>query len=314
MPGNSLHYTGRFAPSPTGPLHFGSLVAATASYCDARAQGGRWLLRMEDLDAPRCSRAAAGDILRTLEAFGFDWDGEVMWQSDRAASYAAALERLRQTALAFACGCSRKEIADSALPSAGEFVYPGTCRNGLPPGRGARSWRVRVDDAVVDFTDRVQGAVHQDLAAQVGDFVLRRADGYFAYQLAVVVDDAEQGITDVVRGADLLDSTPRQIHLQRLLGFPRPRYAHVPVAVNPSGEKLSKQTLAPALRASRAAQSLASALRLLGQHTPPGLETEPPAAILAWGASHWRLESVPRRRILSTPPLFESDARKPEGE
>ncbi|MFO7190526.1 MAG: tRNA glutamyl-Q(34) synthetase GluQRS, partial [Pseudomonadota bacterium] len=198
-------YRGRFAPSPTGPLHFGSLVAAVASFVDARAQGGSWLVRMEDLDPPRVVPGAADDILRTLEAFGLHWDETVVYQSARHAAYEAALQRLEARGAIFPCACTRKEIADSALGPDGTPIYPGTCRNGLPPGKTGRAIRVRVDDAVIRFVDRLQGEVVQELARSVGDFVVRRADGVYAYQLAVVVDDAWQGVTDVVRGADLLD-------------------------------------------------------------------------------------------------------------
>src|ERR1043165_1007251 len=228
---------GRFAPSPTGPLHFGSLVAALASWLDARAGGGRWLVRIEDLDRPRVKAGAADEILGTLAALGLDWDGEVIFQSRRTALYERAVSRLVGTYL---CGCTRREIADSAVSLAadGAQVYPGTCRGGLPAGKNARALRVRVEGNV-SFADRVQGTLTQDLEREVGDFVLRRADGQFAYQLAVVVDDADQAISDVVRGADLLESTPRQIYLQRLLGLPTRRYLHEPVAVDSRGEKPS---------------------------------------------------------------------------
>jgi len=233
----SRGYVGRFAPSPTGPLHLGSLVTAVASYLDARRHGGKWLVRMEDVDLPRCVSGADLDILRTLEAFGFEWDGPVMYQTTRTEAYQAELDRLRAAGLAYPCSCSRKEI--------GAPVYPGTCRNGVrDPGRPV-AWRV-------------------DGGGETDDFVIRRSDGLFAYQLAVVVDDAAQGVTDVVRGADLLDSTPRQMRLQRLLGYPVPRYVHIPVVTNAAGEKLSKQTLAPALRVDDAANELRAALRILG--------------------------------------------------
>src|SRR6185436_14668207 len=232
--------TGRFAPSPSGPLHFGSLVAALASWLDARAAGSRWLVRIGDLDHPRVQHGAADQILRTLDRLGLYWDGEVIFQSRRIALYEQALARPGDTYL---CGCSRREIADSAVSLAadGAQVYPGTCRAGLAPGKTARALRVRIA-GTISFQDRVQGSLHQDLEREVGDFVLRRADGQFAYQLAVVVDDAAQGITDVVRGADLLESTPRQIYLQRLLGYATPRYLHVPVAIDARGDKLSKHT------------------------------------------------------------------------
>ncbi|EKE17024.1 MAG: hypothetical protein ACD_10C00660G0001, partial [uncultured bacterium] len=242
-------YRGRFAPSPTGPLHSGSLVAAVGSYLDARTQGGEWLLRLEDVDTSRNVPGAAEQILATLEAFGFEWDGPVLWQSQRLEAYAEALAYLQAAGLVYGCACSRKEIADSASRPAidGGLAYPGTCRNGLPDGRLVRAWRLRVNDLPLVFVDRLQGQIVQQLASDVGDFVLRRADGLFAYQLAVAVDDDFQGISDIVRGADLLASTPRQIWLQRCLGFAEPRYAHLPVASNGVGEKLSKQTRAPAL-------------------------------------------------------------------
>ncbi|HEX6734222.1 MAG TPA: tRNA glutamyl-Q(34) synthetase GluQRS [Azonexus sp.] len=296
-------YRGRFAPSPTGPLHFGSLVAAVGSYLDARSQGGEWLLRMEDVDTPRNVPGAAGQILATLEAFGFAWDGSVLWQSARGEAYGAALERLRAAGLAYACGCSRKEIADSATRPAvdGGLAYPGTCRAGLAPGRAARAWRLRVDARETAFVDRLQGVLCQRLEHDVGDFVLRRADGLFAYQLAVVVDDASQGITDIVRGADLLASTPRQIWLQQCLGYPQPRYAHLPVAANAAGEKLSKQTLAPALESGRAAAELVRALAFLGQAVPADLARAQPADVWAWAREHWRFAAIPRQRSISLP-------------
>ena len=284
---------GRFAPSPTGPLHFGSLAAALGSCLEARAQGGEWLVRIEDVDEPRCSDAAAAGILRTLDRFGFEWHGEVMVQSRRKARYRELLEELRRRGLAYPCACTRRELADSALAADGAPVYPGTCRRGLPPGKTARAWRLAVDDVTIAFDDAVQGRVSQHLGGEVGDFVLLRADGYFAYQLAVVADDADQGITQVVRGADLLDSTPRQIFLQGCLGFPVPSYAHLPVAVNAAGEKLSKQTLALPVDGEDAAAMLGAALRFLGHEPPPGLDV--PAA-WAWALENWRLDKVPRLR------------------
>lgn len=298
-------YRGRFAPSPTGPLHFGSLVAALGSWLDARSQGGEWLVRMEDIDWPRRVPGAADAILTTLEACGLEWDGEVLYQSRRTEVYTAAFERLGATGRLFPCGCTRREIADSALPSThafdaapGEKVYPGTCRNGLAPGRVPRSWRVNVSHTVAAFDDLIQGRIEQDLEADIGDFVVKRADGLFAYQLAVVVDDNEQGITDVVRGADLLDSTPRQIHLQQLLGLPALRYAHLPVAVNAQGEKLSKQTYATPISERRAAEALNSALAFLGQAPPAGLVGADAAEILGWARAHWNVKAVPRTRAL----------------
>jgi glutamyl-Q tRNA(Asp) synthetase len=246
-------YIGRFAPSPTGPLHLGSLVAAMASYLDARAHGGQWLVRIEDVDGDRNVDGADRHILASLQRCGMQWDGDVTWQSQRTALYEAALRQLEAAGAVYPCGCSRKEIADSQLSlsarQAQANIYPGTCRHGLAPGKTARALRLKVPQSphcVIGFHDRWAGEVCQDLTDEVGDFVIKRADGFWAYQLAVVVDDGAQHITDIVRGADLLDSTPRQIYLQRLLGLPQPRYLHVPVVVNERGEKLSKQTGAQA--------------------------------------------------------------------
>lgn len=292
------HYRGRFAPSPTGPLHFGSLLAAVASYLDARAQNGEWLLRIEDVDAPRNVSGADNDILRTLAAFGFEWDAPPLWQSRRRDAYAAALAQLQEQGRAYGCACSRQEIADATRRPAidGGLAYPGTCRNGLLPGARARAWRLRVDNRAIDFDDRLQGHLVQHLEDDIGDFVLWRADGQFAYQLAVVVDDAAQGITDIVRGADLIDSTPRQIWLQRCLGYVTPRYAHLPVATNAAGEKLSKQTLAPALEIGRAAAQLWQALAFLGQSPPPELARASLEEVWQWARHHWQFAGIPRQR------------------
>ena len=295
---DSGRVVGRFAPSPTGPLHFGSIVAAVGSCLAARSAGGRWLLRIEDVDAPRAVPGAAEGILRTLARFGFEWDGPVVWQSRRTAAYRDAFERLRAAGQVFGCACTRREMADSALARDGTRRYPGTCREGLPAGREARAWRLRVAPGAVRFDDAVQGPVAEDVAADVGDFVLLRADGLFAYQLAVVVDDAEAGVTEVVRGADLLDSTPRQILLQRLLGYPTPRYAHLPVAGNAAGEKLSKQTLARAVDDARPQQVLVDALSFLGQAPPDGLAEAELDALWAWARAHWSMARVPRCRLV----------------
>jgi glutamyl-Q tRNA(Asp) synthetase len=285
-------YVGRFAPSPSGPLHFGSLVAALASWLDARAARGRWLVRIEDLDAPRTQPGAADEILRTLERLGLHWDGEVLYQSRRTGLYRDALERLRDRT--YWCSCSRREIADSSLGLAadGAQIYPGTCRGGVAQGKTPRALRLKAAGAV-EFIDRVQGPQAQILERDVGDFVLERADGQFAYQLAVVVDDAAQGITDVVRGADLLDSTPRQIHLQRLLGLPTPRYLHVPAAVNAAGEKLSKQTGAQPVDVNRKTHELRRALAFLGQ---------PEADDLAQAVKNWNPALIAARRALAAAP------------
>jgi glutamyl-Q tRNA(Asp) synthetase len=297
---NKPPYRGRFAPSPTGPLHFGSLVAALASFLDAQAHGGSWLVRMEDVDTARNLPGAADDILRTLEAFGFAWDGAVLWQTTREEAYTEALERLKQAGLAYGCACSRKEIADSSsLPALdGGLVYPGICRAGMADGRAARAWRLRVDDQETVFEDRLQGRIAQVLERDVGDFVLRRADGLFAYQLAVTVDDHFQGISDIVRGADLLASTPRQIWLQRCLGYATPNYAHLPVVGNAAGEKLSKQTLAPALDTARAAELLVAALRFLGQPVTPELSRATVGEVWAWARAHWSFATIPRRPLI----------------
>ena len=297
---NNHLYRGRFAPSPTGPLHLGSLVAALASFLDARAHGGEWLVRMEDVDTTRNVPGAADMILTTLEAFGFEWDGPVLWQTDRSEAYAEALERLKQVGLAYGCACSRKEIADSAgLPAIdGGLVYPGTCRTGMEGGRAARAWRLRVGFEEMAFEDRLQGRIAQVLERDVGDFVLRRADGLFAYQLAVTVDDHFQGISDIVRGADLLASTPRQLWLQRCLGFATPSYAHLPVVGNAAGEKLSKQTLAPALDAGRAAELLVKALSFLGQPVPSGLSRATVGEVWSWARENWLFSAIPRQQLI----------------
>lgn len=295
-------YRGRFAPSPTGPLHLGSLVAAVGSFLEARTRNGEWQLRMEDVDAPRCSMAAAADILRTLEACGFVWDGEIVWQSRRTAAYAAALEQLKAARLVYPCACTRKEMADSAIGVDGAAIYPGTCRRGLPPGRPARSWRLAVGKAQVAFDDAIQGRIESALADEAGDFILLRADGLFAYQLAVVADDALAGISHVVRGADLLASTARQIFLQRCLGVPTPAYAHLPVVVNAAGEKLSKQTHAAAIEISNPGPSIFAALDFLGQDPPPDLSRAGVTELWAWAMPNWQLRRVPRVRAHPYPP------------
>ncbi|WP_207004309.1 tRNA glutamyl-Q(34) synthetase GluQRS [Trinickia mobilis] len=264
-----MPYRGRFAPSPTGPLHFGSLVGALASYLDARAHRGAWLVRIEDIDGPRNVPGAAEDILAMLERFGMRADEPPIWQSTRTARYRQAFDALDRAGFVYPCGCTRKEIADSLLNAHARnttLAYPGTCRHGLN-GKPARAWRLRVPDgdaAIVTLDDRWQHAQTQNLATDVGDFVLKRADGQWAYQLAVVVDDADSGITHVVRGADLLDSTARQIYLQRCLGVATPAYLHVPVVVDEEGEKLSKQTGAAALDAGDPLPMLGIAARHLG--------------------------------------------------
>ena len=292
-----MSYRGRFAPSPTGPLHFGSLVAAVASWLDARAAGGEWLVRIEDVDTTRTVPGAADEILRTLQAFGLQWDGEVAWQSRRTDRYEAALSRLRAAGAVYRCKCSRREISDSGLAGAEGPIYPGTCRALQVPASVVAAERMLAVEAPIAFDDRVQGPIAQDIARDIGDFVLKRRDGLHAYQLAVVVDDAEQGITDVVRGADLLWSTPRQIALQRALGYPTPRYLHVPVATNDRGEKLSKQTLARAVGPERAPQTLRRALDFLGQPVPGG---DSVAQVLAAATAAWDIRRIPRAAAVTS--------------
>jgi glutamyl-Q tRNA(Asp) synthetase len=277
-------------------LHVGSVVAAVGSFLQARSQKGEWLVRMEDIDPPREVAGAADDILRTLTSLGLHWDGDVVYQSTRASAYEEAIESLRRTGSLYACGCSRREIADSSLPGIEGPVYPGTCRTGLAAGRDARAWRVRTDAAVVEFDDRWQGKFSCDLDREIGDFVVRRADGLVAYQLAVVVDDAAQGITEVVRGADLLFSTPRQLHVQRLLGLPAPRHAHLPVVVNAHGEKLSKQTGAVAVSAQSPLPLLRRVLSFLGQAAPVEIEQGDLGSFWKFAISTWDADRVPRRR------------------
>ena len=291
-------YRGRFAPSPTGPLHFGSLVAAVGSYLDARASKGEWLVRIEDVDEPRTVPGAADGILRTLEGFGFEWDDEVVVQSRRLDHYHAALVRLQLDGDVYPCGCSRSEIATATkrVSVDGGLVYPGTCRSGLADGKAARAWRMRVPDREFIFVDRVQGEKKQNLECEVGDFVLLRADGQYAYQLAVVVDDAMQGISAVVRGVDLLDSTVRQMWLQQRLGLPTPSYLHLPVVVNAAGEKLSKQTLAPAVDCTHGSIPLAAAMRFLGHPVPADLCGAPVADVWRWAIASWSVERIPAVR------------------
>ncbi|BFT59594.1 tRNA glutamyl-Q(34) synthetase GluQRS [Pseudomonas moorei] len=280
-------YIGRFAPTPSGHLHFGSLVAALASYLDARSVGGRWLMRMEDLDPPREEPGAQAAILKALESYGFEWDGEMVRQSDRHDAYAEVLNRLFNQGLAYACTCSRKQLE----PYHG--IYPGLCRNA---GHGTEdaAIRIRVPELDYHFIDRVQGAFHQHLGRDVGDFVIRRRDGLYAYQLAVVLDDAWQGITDIVRGADLLDSTPRQLYLQELLGLRQPRYLHIPLITQPDGNKLGKSYRSPPLTTDQATPLLLRALRALGQNPGNELAYATPREVLNWGITHWDALLIPR--------------------
>lgn len=294
-------YIGRFAPSPTGPLHFGSLIAAVASYCEAKTHQGKWLLRMEDLDKAREIKGAASTILQQLDTYGFEWDDHVLYQSQRDDAYTAALESLKHQQLIYPCTCTRKEIADSSTKIGIEgAIYPGTCLKQPLKLHAARAWRIKSPDTMICFEDAIQGAVHQNLKHDIGDFVLKRADGLFAYQLAVVVDDAAQGITHIVRGADLLDSTPRQIFLQQRMGFSTPLYAHIPVATNPAGEKLSKQTLAEPITTHNSTFTLFQAFKFLGQNPPDTLQHENHQVIWQWAFAHWQLALVPQSRAIAS--------------
>jgi len=269
-------------------LHSGSLYTAAASYLDARANGGRWLLRIDDLDRPREVPGSAANIIRTLRAFGFEWDAEIVRQADRTAHYAAAVEGLRTRGLTFECSCSRLSLAE-------DDRYPGSCRQGpLIPG-AATATRLRVDPGCVQFSDRIQGTYRQDVAAAVGDVIIQRRDQLFAYVLAVVIDDAAAGVTHVVRGADLLDNTPRQIYLQRLLGLPTPAYAHVPVLVEAGGGKLAKSARSVRVDDGSALPQLLRVFELLGLGTPPDRATPTLGAAWAWATQRWDIGRIPRR-------------------
>jgi len=290
---------GRFAPSPTGPLHFGSLIAAVGSFLDIRSRGGQWLLRIEDLDPPREQAGAADDIMRTLESYALTWDETATYQSRRSELYDAAIERLRELGHVYYCCCSRKDVETAGLPGLEGHRYPGTCRTLGLPAR-SNSLRISVPDELVTVEDRLQGAIAQNLARDIGDFILYRRDGLYSYQLAVVVDDAEQGITDICRGTDLIDSTPRQVYLQRLLGYPRPAYMHLPVAINTEGQKLSKQAHAEPVNPADS-RILAAAMNFLGHPVPSDLAGAAPAEILEWGVQSWSLSNIPRGQQLPSP-------------
>ena len=285
-------YTGRFAPSPSGPLHMGSLVAALASYLDARAHNGQWLVRIEDLDPPREQAGADQLILSALETLGLHWDGQVLYQSQRHAAYEAAIEQLQQQHMIFYCRCSRRDLQDT------DGIYPGTCRS-FTRARPDSAIRCRVQPCDTGFEDCIQGP-QQMSAHEAGDFIIRRRDGLFAYQLAVVVDDAWQGITHIIRGIDLLDSTPRQLYLQHLQGLPRPCYGHIPVLINDQGQKLSKQHHAPALDLSSPAKTLVEALNYLCQKPEQDLDTGSVDQILGWATRHWQRQALSGLRQLET--------------
>ena len=289
---NSVHvvgkYIGRFAPSPTGPLHFGSLLAAVASYVDAKANLGLWLVRMEDLDPPREPAGAANRILEQLLQLDLTWDGEVLYQSMRLTAYEQALELLTSQGLCYHCNCTRQQV--KAMGSA----YDGTCRRRSDPPPSDFATRLRIEPVKIGFHDQIQGLYQQDIENEVGDFVIQRKDRLFAYQLAVVVDDAYQGITDIIRGYDLLESTPRQIYLQKVLHYPQPRYGHFPIIVNEQGEKLSKQRFAAPIDVSNASPLLHLALQFLGQSPPSSNRSLKPGVQLQWAIENWDIQAVPK--------------------
>jgi len=290
---SKTNYKGRFAPSPTGPLHFGSAVAAVGSYLQARSQCGTWLVRIEDLDPIREVPGATASILRTLEKLGLYWDGEVIYQNQRTEAYLAMLDWLRRDGMLYPCGCTRKEIAERGHRGRYGPIYNGHCRPGLSHNKKPRALRILTHNSPIVFEDAIRGTFSQRLESEFGDFVVRRADDLFAYQLAVVVDDAGQGITEVVRGSDLLDNTPRQIHLQQLLQLGTPRYVHLPVALNALGQKLSKQTGAPPIESQRPQHVIIEVLEFLGQQPPADLSNNHVDEVLSWAVQNWNLAKVP---------------------
>ncbi len=298
MTSPSVPYIGRFAPTPSGHLHFGSLLAALASYLDARQQQGQWLVRIEDLDGPRNKPGAQELILKALTAHGIQWDGEILVQSQQQARYQAQIHDWLDRGVAYYCDCSRSDL------TVHNGIYPGTCRERNLPPADNHAVRVRVTDEPTVFTDRLQGEVVQRLESEVGDFVIRRRDGIIAYQLAVVMDDIAQGVTDIVRGADLLDSTPRQIWLYRLLQAPRPSYMHLPLMMARRGQKLSKRVGSAPVEGPQASGSLFAALNVLAQQPPWELQNAPVAELIAWGIEHWQPRRLPARREI----LHQEDA------
>jgi len=289
MTSNPAPYVGRFAPSPSGPLHFGSLLAAVASYAQAKASNGRWLVRIEDIDPPREQPGADKIILDSLEAYGFEWDGPASYQGEFRARHEALIQNLLGAGEAYPCRCSRRDLANVPRGPLGA-IYPGTCRNGCHAGDVAI--RLRTDDEPVKFTDRLQGPQNQRLESASGDFIIKRRDGLIAYHFAVVADDFDQGITEVVRGIDLLDSTPRHIRLQRALGFTTPAYTHIPVIENADRQKLSKLTGAKAIPLGATGPVLVSALAALRQCPPAGLANEDIDSIWAWAIANWCTDAL----------------------
>jgi glutamyl-Q tRNA(Asp) synthetase len=295
MSNDSSPYIGRFAPSPTGPLHFGSLVAAVASYLQARARHGKWLVRMEDVDELRNIKGSSDDILRTLEAYGFQWDGEVIFQTQRKEAYAETLQKLINNNLVYRCTCSRRDLRAIAQQGKCGLIYPGTCINKNHSENTEHSLRILTKDQQIEFKDAVMGSYGHNPKHDVGDFIIKRRDGLFAYQLAVVVDDAWQNITDIVRGFDLLDSTPRQIYLQQRLNYPQPSYAHLPIAINSKGDKLSKQTGAKGIKKVFDADALTQTLIFLGQQPPENLSRESLQNFWQWALENWDISKVPHK-------------------
>lgn len=289
-------YRGRFAPSPTGFLHFGSLVTAVASFLESRYHNGDWLVRIEDLDSTRVSPDSSRYILHALESLGMNWDGKIIYQSRRQEAYQIALSELKSNGLIYPCACSRKQIADSTVRGVEGPIYSGKCRTGFPITHANRptAWRIKTDDNLIEFEDGLQGLVGQRVESEIGDFILRRADGIYSYQLAVVVDDAWQEVTHIVRGADLLHSTPRQIYLQKLFGYPSPHYLHLPVVVNEQGEKMSKQTLAAPIDLANPLSQLVATLQFLGQNPPDELMEGEVTSFWKWALANWRVEKIPR--------------------
>ena len=291
-------YRGRFAPSPTGALHFGSLIAAVGSYLEAKSHNGEWLIRIENLDKPREIPTASYEILKSLEILGMEWDHEVIYQDQRKHVYENILTTLNKSELTYPCICTRKEIADSSIIGISGQIYAGTCRNNMKDKNISGAIRIKTDNNIIEFKDAIHGLISQRLKSETGDFILRRSDRIYAYQLAVVVDDAIQGITNVVRGADLLDSTPRQIYLQKLLGYPTPLYMHLPVAVNNQGEKLSKQTKAAFINISNPVKQLIEVVNFLDQEPPIELLRDNVSSFWKWAIENWHPEKIHKKRTL----------------
>ncbi len=287
-----MSYRGRFAPTPSGDLHFGSLVAALGSFLQAKSQGGKWFVRIDDLDTPRVVPGASDQILHTLERYGFQWDDSILYQSQQTEVYQAALETIGKGGQTYRCYCSRKKIMREATRGVEGFLYPGTCRNVPESNQPIRSVRIETDGVVIDWDDGLYGQQSQDLSQDIGDFALWRGDGVFSYHLANVVDDFDQGITEVVRGSDLLGSTARQVFLQDLLNYPRPAYLHLPVAIQNDGRKLSKQNRAPTLPSTHINRELFLCLVFLDQNPPAELESEPIGTILQWAIQHWNRHHI----------------------